>query len=163
MTTDPKTISGSKVNIVAEHLIKSFEGLRLQAYCCPAGMKTIGWGHVIKPTDQAIGSITEEQASYLLEQDIAKSKRAIYRYYPMRLSLPQEGALISFVFNCGVGAFQASSLRQKLLRGEYLLAADEFPKWVHVQGVKLKGLVRRRLIEREVFLQGINDTPYQFI
>ncbi|WP_375331580.1 glycoside hydrolase family protein [Candidatus Tisiphia endosymbiont of Oplodontha viridula] len=47
-------------------------------------------------------------------------------------------------------------LRQKLLRGEYLLAADEFPKWVHACGIRLQGLVRRRLLEREVFLQGIS-------
>ncbi|WP_410521059.1 glycoside hydrolase family protein [Candidatus Tisiphia endosymbiont of Thecophora atra] len=47
-------------------------------------------------------------------------------------------------------------LRQKLLRGEYLLAADEFPKWVHARSIRLQGLVRRRLLEREVFLQGIS-------
>ena len=152
----------NKVNIVAERLIKSFEGLKLQAYRCPAGLKTIGWGHVMKPVEQVVESITEEQADYLLEQDMAESRKAIYRYYPMSLNLPQEGALISFVFNCGAGAFQASSLRQKLLRGEYLLAANEFPKWVHVRGVKLKGLVRRRLLEREVFLQGM-DITCQFI
>lgn len=141
-------------NSKAEYIIKSFEGLRLQPYYCPAGLKTIGWGHVIKEYEQQQMSdgISQEHADYLLEQDIEQAKYAIYRHCRVPLNYSQEGALISFVFNCGAGAFQASSLRQKLLRGEYLSAADEFPKWVYARGIKLKGLVRRRLLERTVFL-----------
>ncbi|WP_341755784.1 lysozyme [Candidatus Tisiphia endosymbiont of Ptychoptera albimana] len=146
------------INNQAEYLIKSFEGLRLQPYYCPAGLKTIGWGHVIKDDkqQQEVESITEEQAVCLLKQDMAQAKSTLYRHCRIPLSYSQEGALISFIFNCGAAAFQTSTLRQKLLRGEYLLAADEFPKWVHARGIRLQGLVRRRLLEREVFLQGIS-------
>jgi lysozyme len=147
----------NNINSKAEYIIKSFEGLRLQPYYCPAGLKTIGWGHVIKgDTQQKLESITEEQADQLLEQDMTQAKSTLYRHCRVPLNYSQEGALISFIFNCGAAAFQASTLRQKLLRGEYLLAADEFPKWVHAGGIKLKGLVRRRLLEREVFLQGFS-------
>ncbi|WP_342270758.1 lysozyme [Rickettsia endosymbiont of Orchestes rusci] len=60
---------------------------------------------------------------------------------------------MSFIFNCGAGAFQASTLRQKLNRGEYLLAANELLRWVHAKGrVKLQGLIRRRQLERSLFL-----------
>ncbi|WP_081427791.1 lysozyme [Rickettsia felis] len=59
--------------------------------------------------------------------------------------IKQQVALISFIFNCGSGAFQASTLRQKLNRGEYLNAADELLRWVKAKGgVKLQGLLKRR-------------------
>ncbi|WP_410525916.1 lysozyme [Rickettsia endosymbiont of Lasioglossum villosulum] len=61
--------------------------------------------------------------------------------------------LISFIFNCCYGAFQASTLRQKLNRSEYDNAADELLRWVKAKGgVKLQGLVKRREIERSLFL-----------
>ncbi|HJD59248.1 MAG TPA: lysozyme [Rickettsia endosymbiont of Omalisus fontisbellaquei] len=65
----------------------------------------------------------------------------------------QQAALISFIFNFGGGKFQASTLRQKLNRGEYLNAAGEMLRWVKAKGgVKLQGLVKRRQIERSLFL-----------
>lgn len=151
-------MSKSNHNEVAEDIIKSYEGLSLKPYICAGGMKTIGYGHVIKSVEeQQIGEqITKNYAEYLLEQDIAKARRSLYKYCQVPLTITQEAALISFIFNCGSGAFQASSLRQKLNRGEYLLAAEEFPKWVHVKGIKLNGLVKRRNSERAIFLDGIN-------
>ncbi|MCC8377741.1 MAG: glycoside hydrolase family protein [Rickettsia endosymbiont of Graphium doson] len=57
------------------------------------------------------------------------------------------------MFNCCYGAFQASTLRQKLNRSEYDNAPDELLKWVKAKGgVKLQGLVKRREIERSLFL-----------
>ncbi|WP_041405139.1 MULTISPECIES: lysozyme [spotted fever group] len=57
----------------------------------------------------------------------------------------QKAALISFIFNCGAGAFQASTLRQKLNRGEYANAANELLRWMRAKGgLKLQGLVKRR-------------------
>nr|WP_277361050.1 lysozyme [Rickettsia asembonensis] len=69
--------------------------------------------------------------------------------------MKQQVALISFIFNFGSGKFQASTLRQKLNRGEYLNAANKLLRWVHVKGgVKLQGLVKRRQLERSLFLSG---------
>ena len=61
--------------------------------------------------------------------------------------------LIVFVFNVGAGAFQASTLRQNLNRGEYTDAADQFQRWVYGGGRILPGLVRRRHVERALFLR----------
>ncbi|MCX4084619.1 glycoside hydrolase family protein [Rickettsia hoogstraalii] len=59
--------------------------------------------------------------------------------------MKQQVALISFIFNFGSGKFQASILRQKLNRGEYLNAANELLCWVHAKDrVKLQGLVKLR-------------------
>ncbi|WP_342270459.1 lysozyme [Rickettsia endosymbiont of Orchestes rusci] len=138
---------------IASDLIKQFEGLRLNSYYCPAGHKTIGYGHVIEPQEQIGNRIDKQQAEDLLEKDIRKAETILYRYCRVPLTKNQQAALISFIFNCGGGAFQASTLRQKLNRGEYLNAANELLRWVNAKGrVKLQGLVKRRTIERSLFL-----------
>ncbi|MCZ6883772.1 glycoside hydrolase family protein [Rickettsia helvetica] len=44
-------------------------------------------------------------------------------------------------------------MRQKLNRGEYANAANALLRWVHVKGgIKLQGLVKRRQLERSLFL-----------
>lgn len=63
----------------------------------------------------------------------------------------QGDALVSFTFNLGSGALQRSTLRRKLNRQEYRLAAKEFSRWVWAGGKKLKGLIRRRQAEAELF------------
>jgi len=140
---------------IAKNLIKEFEGLRLTQYKCSAGMPTIGYGHVIRKNERVASPITEAQAEALLDQDVKIAQSSLRCYCHVPLSPLQEAALISFTFNLGAGAFQASTLRQKLNRGEYILAADEFTKWVHAGGVKLRGLVRRRALERKLFLADI--------
>nr|WP_253308253.1 lysozyme [Rickettsia endosymbiont of Ceutorhynchus assimilis] len=144
---------------LAKELIKQFEGLSLTAYRCPAGLRTIGYGHVIKRHEQTkIGDrITQEQAEGLLEEDVKQAQRILYKYCSVYLSIPQKAALISFIFNCGSGKFQASTLRQKLNREEYYEAANQLLRWVHdSKGVRLRGLVKRRALERSVFLEEVN-------
>jgi lysozyme len=80
----------------------------------------------------------------------------LQRYCHVHLSVNQQAALISFIFNCGSAAFRNSTLLKRLNEEQYLLAADEFLKWVYVKDKKLKGLVKRRQIERAVFLEEIN-------
>ena len=138
---------------IATDLIKKFEGLRLTSYYCPAGHKTIGYGHVIKPYDRIVDRITEQQAEKLLEQDVREAENTLHKYCNVPLTENQQAALISFIFNCGGDAFRSSTLRQKLNRGEYGNAANELPRWIHTKGkVKLQGLVKRRAIERSLFL-----------
>lgn len=152
-------VIGSKVTNeatrIAKDLIKEFEGLRLTQYKCSAGMPTIGYGHVIRPNEQIASPITEAQAEALLDQDVKIAQSALHCYCHVPLTPLQEAALISFIFNLGAGAFQASTLRQKLNRGEYIAVSNEFSKWVHAGGVKLRGLVRRRAAERNLFLTEI--------
>ncbi|HJD55386.1 MAG TPA: lysozyme [Rickettsia endosymbiont of Pyrocoelia pectoralis] len=137
---------------LAKNIIKQFEGLHLSTYYCPAGLKTIGYGHVIKSYEKISNKITVQQAEELLEEDIRKAEVILYKYCSVPLTENQQASLISFIFNCGSGAFQSSTLRQKLNRKEYLAAADELLKWVNCKGIKLSGLIKRRNLEREVFL-----------
>ena len=62
--------------------------------------------------------------------------------------------LVDFAFNVGMGNFKQSTLLKKLNAGDYVGAADEFPKWNKGGGKVMKGLQRRRYTERAVFLGG---------
>ncbi|BEO21356.1 lysozyme (plasmid) [Serratia marcescens] len=140
-----------KISIKGLDLIKEFEGLRLQAYKCPADRWTIGYGHTagVGPDD----IITEEQAILLLCQDVAASERAVNQYVHVPLTQNQFDALVSFVFNLGVGNFRTSTLLKKLNADDDDGAAQEFGRWIHAGGKALPGLVRRREAERALFLQ----------
>jgi len=138
-------------------LIKKFEGLRLKAYKCPAGVWTIGYGStggIIEGWE-----ITEEDAELLLKDDVFDSEVAVDFDVTVPLTQEQFDALVSFVFNVGIGNFRKSTLLKKLNAGHYIGAANEFLKWdkATVNGVKktLAGLTKRRKMERDLFLSGI--------
>ncbi|MCP1104855.1 lysozyme [Serratia nevei] len=133
------------------NLIKHFEGLKLRAYQCSAHVWTIGYGHTVDVSANDV--ITEEEALYFLHQDVAESERAVNQYVHVPLTQNQFDALVSFVFNLGVGNFRTSTLLKKLNAGDDDGAAQEFGRWIHAGGKVLPGLVRRREAERALFLQ----------
>ncbi|WP_074181130.1 lysozyme [Serratia marcescens] len=138
---------------ISEHglnLIKSFEGLRLQAYPCSAGIWTVGYGHTagVRPGD----IIDEVQAEAFLREDIADIENTINRLVTVSLKQNQFDALVSFVFNLGSVNFRSSKLLGKLNAGDHAGAADELLRWVHAGGKRLPGLVRRREVERHLFV-----------
>ena len=137
-------------------MIKMFEGYRGKPYYCPAGYLTIGYGHVINETEKdTLTYVNEEEAEELLKRDLIKYEKTVLRLINVPLTDGMFDSLVSFTFNLGGGALQRSTLRQKLNREEYQNAADEFPKWCLINGGKKSiGLLRRRLIERDVFLYG---------
>lgn len=143
----------------AKTLIKEFEGIKLKPYPCPGGYQTIGYGHLIKDTEKFQDGISNSEAELILASDISLANQALTRLVHAPLNPYQRAALVSFIFNVGAGAFQASSLRQKLNRREYQATAEQFPLWVHGGGRILPGLVRRRHNEKALFLR--QDQPAQ--
>ncbi len=141
----------------AKALIKQFEGLSLKPYRCPAGYNTIGYGHVIKDFEEPLfkAGIGNSEAEIMLIGDMNLANQALTRLVSVPLNHQQRAALVSFVFNVGAGAFQASTMRQKLNRREYTDAAEQFLRWIHGGGRPLPGLVRRRHAERALFLREI--------
>lgn len=131
-------------------LIKSFEGLELEAYLCPANVWTIGYGHTkgVKEGDK----ITKEQAEKLLEEDLAFFRNGVKRLVKVALNKNQFGALVSFAYNLGLGSLESSTLLKMLNAKDYQGAADQFLRWNKSKGKVLTGLVRRREAERAVFL-----------
>jgi len=129
-------------------LIKRFEGLRLKVYTCPAGVKTIGYGHTAGVTMDTL-PITEEQAEAFLVEDLKKFERGVLSTVKVPLTQGQFDALVSFAFNLGLGALQGSTLLKRLNASQP--CADQFERWIFANGVAMPGLRRRREAERRLF------------
>ena len=136
-------------------LIKRYEGYKTTPYRCPAGLYTVGYGHVIgnglQLPDEWNRTFSLGEIDELLRTDLARFERGVSRYCPVYLTQSQFDALVSFSFNLGLGVLQRSTLRQKLNRGDYDGASKEFLKYTRAGGKVLKGLVRRRQAEYNLF------------
>lgn len=130
-------------------LIKQFEGLKKQAYICPAGVLTIGYGSTGPHVKRGM-VITEAQADALLAQDLVRFERAV-NALGVSLTQNQFDALVAFAFNVGVGAFASSTLVKLLKQGDTKGAAAQFGRWTKADGKTLPGLVRRRAAEAALF------------
>jgi lysozyme len=110
-----------------------FEGEVLHVYTDQAGKKTVGVGHLLTADELESGAyasgLTREQSRALLHRDVAKAEFAINSLVKVPLTEPQFDALVSFTFNEGNGAFAASTLLQKLNRGDYGAVPFELVKW----------------------------------
>lgn len=132
-------------------LIQVAEGFRPNAYICPAGVLTIGYGHT--GSDVTPGMvITEAQALALLRKDVASFEAAVSALVRVPLTQGQFDALVSFAFNLGAGALKASTLLRLLNGGDYAGAAAQFARWTKGGGKILPGLVKRRAAEARLFL-----------
>ena len=130
-------------------LIKAHEGLRLDAYLCPAGVPTIGYGHTynVKMGDR----ITAEQAERLLIGDLAVAETEVNRY-GLNINQNQFDALVSFVYNVGARNFRSSTLLKRLKANPNDPdIANQFRRWVYGGGKVLPGLVRRRNDEAKLY------------
>lgn len=136
-------------------LVKSFEGLYLKAYKCPANVWTIGYGHTGRVGFRKIGKgmkISGNKATSLLQGDMRVFEKAVTKYVKVPLNQNQFDALVSFSFNVGAGALKNSTLLKQLNRKNYSAAADHFLDWNKGGGRVLAGLTRRRNAERQLFL-----------
>lgn len=133
--------------------IASFEGFAAQPYTCPAGKRTIGYGHVILPTEQ-FNTITQGEALDLLMQDATREAAPVARALTIPLTSYQADALISLAFNCGGRAIARSTLLQRINSGLLSDGAEEFLRWTKAAGRTSRGLVKRRLAEKKLFLTG---------
>jgi lysozyme len=141
------------MNSAAIDLIKRFEGLRLKAYKCSAGVLTVGWGHTAGVTAGTV--ITEAEAERLLQADVEPLERYIAAAEP-QLNVNQQAALISFAFNLGLGALRRSTLWKKVRsNADNPDIAAEFARWCRCGGKVLLGLQRRRSAEAELYFRAV--------
>lgn len=131
-------------------LIKNFEGFRPTLYTCPGGKPTIGYGHVVKK-HEGFTKISRDQAENLLRRDVEAAEHAVTRLVDVPLTDGQYSALVSFVFNLGSGAFQASTLRRKINCRLHAEAPKQLRRWVWAGGKKLRGLEKRRAAESKLY------------
>jgi lysozyme len=133
----------------ATALCKRFEGLRLEAYLCPANVPTIGYG-ATGPGIELGTRWTEQQAEDDLRARLKKLVNNIEATVP-NARPHQVGAAASLAYNIGFGAFAASTLLRKWKHGDLDGAAKQFDRWNRAGGRILAGLVKRRAVERRVF------------
>jgi lysozyme len=132
--------------------IKSFEGFSPTIYKCPAGLDTIGFGHVVKKGEK-FDKLTESQATDLLANDLIYYESKVLGLVDVPISQGQMDALVSFAYNAGPNALANSTLLKLLNAGKSIVdVSNEFLKWNKVAGKPLAGLTRRREAERDMFL-----------
>ena len=132
-------------------LIRQFEGLRLAAYKCSAGISTIGWG-TTKGVKMGM-EITRDEADRLLLEDAQRFADHVKALVKVPLNQNQTDALVSFVYNVGPAAFGKSTMLKLINQGLLEDAANQFLRWNRAGGQVLAGLTRRRIAERELFLR----------
>ena len=139
--------------------LKMWEGFSPRAYQDVAGVWTIGYGHTegFRTGRFAEGSsLSESAGEALLREDLAPREAAIGALVAVSLNQNEFDALVSFVFNVGVGGFRRSSVRRRLNEGARIGAGDAFLLWNKARiGGRLRevrGLTRRRHAERALFL-----------
>ena len=141
-------------------LIKHHEGVRNKPYRCPAGLWTVGVGHLIgdgKSLPQSWNkTFTQEEIDGILRSDLRRFELGVRKMLPnVQLTQGQFDCIISFSFNTGLGLFQRSTFRQAVLRGDHEAAMESLMKYCkdRVKGVltELRGLKNRRLDEKALY------------
>lgn len=148
-------MANRKIGQAGLALIKQYEGCRLAAYRCAAGVWTIGYGHTAGIHSGM--AITQAQADAYLQQDIAKFEGYVNNpaYVPITAKLNQNqfDALVSFAFNLGAG-----NLR-KLCKGRTAAQiAQAMTQYCKANGKVLAGLRRRRAAEQALFNKPVSGT-----
>ena len=137
-------------------MIKSFEGFRGTPYKCPAGIPTIGYGATFYPGGKKVtmtdAAITEEQATDLLAHMLVSFEKYVDSYCIDTITQNQFDALVSFAYNLGPANLKSSTLLKKVNADPNDESIRlEFMKWVKAGGKTLKGLVRRREAEANLY------------
>lgn len=145
--------------VVAMSVAGFYEGKTNHAIIpVPGDVPTICRGH----TDGVkLGmTATDRQCDEWFKQDMAIPFRALDRLVTVPMPETRRGALASFIFNVGEGAFARSTLLKKLNAGDTVGACNEMMRWVNAGGKKLRGLVRRRDVERGICLLEPAEEPF---
>jgi GH24 family phage-related lysozyme (muramidase) len=137
-------------------LIKEFEGCKLSAYQCPAGVWTIGIGSTHygdgTPVTKNRTLPNEGAAMALLAATIGQYEKAV-NATGVELTQNEYDALVCLCYNIGAGNFFNSTLVKMLKSGDDKAEiAKQFLRWDKAGGKPLAGLTRRRNAEAELFL-----------
>lgn len=133
-------------------LIKRFEGLKLNAYLCSAGVPTIGYGNTYYPNGIKVklgDTITQEKADELLKDILKKFEGIVNRKLKVKVNQNQFDALVSHTYNTG----GSNTLFRLINTGSDKQTIKDWieTRYITANGVKLNGLVRRRKAESDLF------------
>lgn len=131
-------------------LIKQYEGLRLEAYRCPAGVWTIGYGHTkgVKEGQR----VSREEAERMLREDLQYYENMVGMLVTVPLTGDQVGAMVSLAYNIGVNALRGSTVLRKINGGAGEAEVRKaWMMWTKAGGKELPGLAKRREAELAVY------------
>lgn len=131
-------------------LIKKWEGLRLKAYRCSAGVLTIGYGTTANVKEGM--TISEADAQLRLISHLNKLDNELSTLVNVPLKSHQRAALLSFLYNLGSTNFRTSGLRKKINSMDIEGIKVEWLKWCKANGKEVQGLKNRREDELALFL-----------
>ena len=135
-------------------LIKKYEGCRLKAYLCPSGIPTIGYGNTYYYSGAKVkigDTITQDEAELLLDRLVPKYENTVKRSIVAPLNQNQFDALVSFCWNCGSSRTLFRLINEK--SNDSIIYNWWTAHYVTGNGVKLPGLVKRRLEEADLFIK----------
>jgi lysozyme len=158
---------GALINECGLGIIKKYEGLRLDVYRDPIGIPTIGYGSIWGIDGDRVRmdhrKVTEEEAGFLLQRDVGKAERYVGHLIDVPITINMFSATVSLVYNIGSGNFQNSQIRMRINRKNYAGAAAIWWQWRRARGRIYRGLVLRRAMERELFLDEISDDSSRLV
>lgn len=130
------------------HIIKLSESLQLDAYVCPAGYWTVGYGHLITSRDEYLmNGIVEAQADSLLRVDLEYCEEFVHKH--LKLEGNQLKAISLFCFAFGSAKLYRSTLFKKIKAREPI--DDEIMKWCKLNGKKSQRLLQARQLELNLY------------
>jgi lysozyme len=139
------------ISLTGIHFIKEFEGFSSVPYQDVAGIWTWGYGHAQKLGESIPDSISRQEAEALMHSDLEPACNGVSTCVKVPINDNQFSALVSFTYNCGVGALRSSTLLKKLNAGDIEGTENEFVKWNKAGGNVVAGLTRRREAEARLF------------
>lgn len=167
MIENGQYIPPQETNDDAIAILKSFEGngkpgKPFQAYICPTGHPTIGWGNTSSVSHQDVmgqKTITEDEAEQLLRKDLTVFEDAVRSSLRVPIGSNMFGACVLLAYNIGSSGFSKSTVLRKINERDFQAAAIAFEMWnkgrVDGRMQIIHGLVRRRKAERELFKRDI--------
>lgn len=132
------------------------EGRVYEPYKDVAGVWTVCDGHtgynIVKGK-----KYTDRECDRLLWNDLQPVKRSVDSLVKVPLAEYQRAALYSFTYNVGTRAFSKSTLLKRLNTGDVDGACEELRRWVYAGGMKWRGLMNRRDMEKSLCLAETAD------
>ena len=151
---------GSALAISGAFIVAPFEGQENKAYIDPVGIVTVCFGNTGK--EAVLGkSYTDDQCLDQMAEDLRQHDKQLMSVVKVPFKSDyQHAAMLSFVYNAGIGNFSSSTMLKKLNAKDYDGACQELTKWVYAKKKLLRGLVIRRSVEYKFCM---NEIPVEVI
>ncbi len=153
---DPKKPENFEISRKGLLLIKRFEGFSSTPYRDAKGVPTIGYGFTYYPNGESVKMtdrpISRKQALEIMDKLLDKYEHAVNEAVTSDINQNKYDALVSFTYNCGIGALNTSTLLKMVNQNpDDTEIRDEFPKWKYSGGQVIDGLLRRRKQEARLY------------